>query len=150
MPFLLNTNLLRDALTPDAPLARRIARAPEDYFLSIVTVREVLRGALASVAEAESSPTRFLPQRYDFLFRLLQGISGFAIQPYPDSAEALFQSWPKSLHRIGPNDCRIAASAIVADRIVLTRNISDFARIAAHDTRLLYLLPPSAQPGDGE
>lgn len=139
MRYLLDTNLLRAALTPGSPLALRIAESPGDYGLSVVTVREVLRGALASVAEAESSATLSLPTRYRFLAQLIQGISRFAIHPYAEEAEALYRSWPKSLHRIGPNDCRIAASAIVDGLIILTCNASDFAQIAAHDPGLSFL-----------
>jgi predicted nucleic acid-binding protein len=109
--------------------------------MSLITARESLRGALASIAEAESiQAERKLPlsKRYQFLGQLLDGLHQFSHITYSDEAEILYQSFPKSVRRIGPNDCRIAASAIVENLIVLTQNTADFARIAEHDPRLRF------------
>ncbi len=144
--YLLDTNLLRPALTPETELALWIEAHPDEVALSLVTVREALRGTLASLAEAESpqfNGKSSLSTRYALLARLLAGIRSLPLHPYSEDAEALYQSWPKSLHRIGPNDCRIAASAIVAGLVVLTRNEADFARIAQHDNRLRFTQEPS-------
>ena len=144
--YLLDTNLLRPALTSETELALWIEAHPGEVALSLVTVREALRGTLASLAEAESPQflgKSSLSTRYALLTRLLDGVSRFPLQPYSETAEALYQSWPKSLHRIGPNDCRIAASAIVAGLVVLTLNRTDFARIMEHDNRLRFEQAPS-------
>ena len=109
--------------------------------MSLVTLREALRGTLASIAEAESpqgAGKSSLSTRYALLARLLEGVKHFPLETYSESAEALYQSWPKCLHRIGPNDCRIAASAITTGLVVLTRNSADFEKIAAHDNRLRF------------
>jgi tRNA(fMet)-specific endonuclease VapC len=139
--YLLDTNLLGLALAPNSSLALWHRANPTEISLSIITVREALRGALASITEAESPQSTSklsLSRRYVFLAHLLEGLQEFPKIPYSDEAEALYQSFPKSVQRIGPNDCRIAASAIVEDRIVLTKNTADFARIAEHDSRLRF------------
>nr|WP_309692880.1 type II toxin-antitoxin system VapC family toxin [Armatimonas sp.] len=144
--YLLDTNLLRPALTPGNALALWIEAHPGEITLSAVTVREALRGMLASIAEAESPQAAgksSLSTRYALLVRLLEGIQSFPLHPYSEVADALYQSWPKSLHRTGPNDCRIAASAIVAGLIVLTHNTTDFSRIAQHDNRLRFEQEPA-------
>jgi len=137
--YLLDTNLLRSALTPDSELAIWIATHAGEIALGLVSVREVLRGALASIAEAESpqfAGKTSLSTRYALLARILEGLASFPLHPYSEEADALYHSWPKSLHRVGPNDCRIAASAITGGLIVLTKNTSDFKRIMEQDKRL--------------
>ena len=46
-----------------------------------------------------------------------------------DEAERLFRSWPAAVKRVGANDCRIAASAVVRGYTVVTCNGKDFGRI---------------------
>jgi predicted nucleic acid-binding protein len=144
--YLLDTNLLRPALTAGTELALWMEAHPGEIALSIVTVREALRGTLASIAEAESPQAAgksSLSTRYALLARLLAGIQSIPLHPYSEAAEVLYQSWPKSLHRTGPNDCRIATSAITAGLVVLTRNTADFERIAQHDNRLRLVQAPT-------
>jgi predicted nucleic acid-binding protein len=143
--YLLDTNLLRPALMAGTPFFLWIGAHPGEVALSLVTLREALRGTLASIAEAESPQSAgksSLSTRYALLARLLEGVKDFPLIPYSEAAEILYQSWPKSVHRIGPNDCRITASAIVSGLIVLTRNTADFEKIAAHDNRLRFAEEP--------
>ncbi len=58
-----------------------------------------------------------------------KALSSFQILPYTDEAEQLYQSWPAKQKRVGPNDCRIAASAIVAGLTVVTCNQKDFSTV---------------------
>jgi len=60
---------------------------------------------------------------------LIHSLSAFQILPYTDEAEQLYQSWPAKQKRVGPNDCRIAASAIIAGFTVITGNGKDFSAI---------------------
>ncbi|MBB6051736.1 putative nucleic acid-binding protein [Armatimonas rosea] len=122
-------------------MAQRIMANTESIFLSTVVVREILRGAMASISEAEGNASRgkaSLVQRYALLELVLARIQLFQILCYSDAAESLYQSWPKSLQRMGPNDCRIAASAVVTGITVVTRNTGDFSRIAEHEARLVF------------
>ncbi len=122
-------------------MAQRILANTESIFLSSVVVREILRGAMAAISEAEGGAARgqsSLVQRYALLELVLNRILLFTIVPYSVAAENLYQTWPKSLQRIGPNDCRIAASAVVNGMTVITRNTRDFARIAEHEVRLVF------------
>jgi tRNA(fMet)-specific endonuclease VapC len=139
--YLLDTNLLGLAITPNSSLALWHKAHPAELSISIIAVREALRGTLASITQAESPQASSkipLSKRYQFLVQLLEGIRQFPQTPYLDEAETLYQSFPKSVQRVGSNDCRIAASAIVAGLTVLTQNTSDFAHIAEHDPRLRF------------
>jgi tRNA(fMet)-specific endonuclease VapC len=139
--YLLDTNLLGLAITPNSSLALWHKAHPAELSISIIAIREALSGVLSSIAKAESPQTTgkiSLSRRYQFLSQLLEGIRQFPQTPYTDEAEILYQSFPKSVRRVGSNDCRIAASAIVTGLIVLTQNTSDFAHIAEHDPRLQF------------
>ena len=64
-----------------------------------------------------------------FLASLIRSLSTLQILPYTDEAEQLYQSWTAKQKRVGPNDCRIAASAILAGFTVITCNGKDFSTI---------------------
>jgi tRNA(fMet)-specific endonuclease VapC len=141
----MDTNLLRDALLPGSLIARYHRQYPADISLSIVSVREALKGALSSITDAESSQPRgksSLSSRYTLLNEILIGMQMFPIHLYSEQADALYKTWPQSIRRIGPNDCRIAASAAVDGLIVLTRNTSDFERIAQYEPRVPFAAEP--------
>ena len=64
-----------------------------------------------------------------FLADLIRALSTLQILPYTDEAEQLHQSWTAQQKRVGPNDCRIAASAMLAGFTVITCNGKDFSAI---------------------
>ena len=68
-------------------------------------------------------------QQYEAFHLTLIGIGAFTLLPYSAAAEALFQAMPPEVKRIGTQDCRIAAIAMVNDCTVITRNVRDFSRI---------------------
>jgi predicted nucleic acid-binding protein len=139
--YLLDTNLLGLATTPNSSLVLWHKVHPNEIFISIITARESLRGVLASIVEAESPQAAeklSLSKRYQFLAHLLAGLHQSPMLVYSEEAEILYRSLPKSIQRIGPNDCRIAASAIVNGLTVLTQNTADFVRIAEYDPRLQF------------
>lgn len=142
--YLLDTNLLREVLTPGNSLEKYHRLHPDELTLRIVAVRETLRGFMAVIGEAESSNdnTR-LSSRYALLKIFLEGLRGHSIHTYKEQADTLYKTWPQSIRRIGPNDCRIAASAAVDGLIVLTRNTSDFERIAQHEPRIQFATEPA-------
>ena len=70
-----------------------------------------------------------IAERDLFLADLIRSLSVFSLLPYTDDAEALYRSWPARQKRVGPNDCRVAASAILAGFTVVTCNGKDFSAI---------------------
>ena len=125
--FVLDSNILRLYLRHadrEQVLFRRIQQeSAENLWISVITVEESIEGAL-----------KFKGRRplvyYEILAEIIPDLARFRILPYTPAADALFRSWPASLKReAGPNDCRIAASAIVSGFTVVTQNLRDFARI---------------------
>lgn len=98
-------------------------------WLSAIAAEELTQGALARVNRARSRLAPEIEVVSRFFVDVLFYLTGFSILPYTNEAERLFQSWPASVKRVGPNDCRIAASAIVHGYTVVTCNGKDFSRI---------------------
>lgn len=108
--------------------ARILTTPPRQIWLSSIAAEETLQGALGSINYARSrGADQEAPAR--FLISLVANLADFRMLAYDNAADRLFRSWPPGVRRIGPNDCRIAASAIVHGLIVVTCNGKDFGRI---------------------
>jgi tRNA(fMet)-specific endonuclease VapC len=129
MRYLLDANILTYVGSGDALVVQRLrALSPSEVAVSIVAVREVLSGTLATISRQESKPTGYLIAAYDHLIDLVLDLREINMFPYTDEAEAVFQAFPAKVKRVGTNDCRIAASAIAGGLTLVTRD-SDFDQI---------------------
>lgn len=107
--------------------AKILSQPPEQIFISIITVEEILQGALASVQKAKRKPT--VTKAYEYFKDLFSALHRFQILSYTSEAEAIYQSLPTKIQRIGTQDCRIAAIARANDFTVITVNVNDFVNI---------------------
>ena len=134
MAFVMDTDTFSLAVRGNETVAERITEFDGLVYLSPVTIREVLKGALAAIADAESPNPRFphvsVADTYDLLLGLVAQIARYPALPYTDSAEAVWNSLPKSVQRMAPRDCRIAANAVAGGMIVVTANTRHFEKIA--------------------
>ena len=129
--YLLDTDTFSLALHGEPRLIARLEQTPpETVWLSVVAAEEVLHGALAEVNKERKRPAGDrICLAYDFVVTALTQIGRCRLLPYDPAAHRLYQSWPASVKRVGPQDCRIAACAIVHGLIVVTRNRRDYAQI---------------------
>ena len=110
-------------------LVRRVLDVPADQmWVSVITVKEIIGGAMALVDNPKRSSSAF--QDCAFLRQILRDLSDFQILPYDDQARQIFNNMTAAEKRVGGNDCKIAASAIARGFTVITRNIKDFAQIS--------------------
>ena len=107
--------------------ARILNQPPEKIFISIITVEEILQGALASIQKSKRKPSVTIA--YQYFDDLFSALHRFQILPYTNEAENIYQSLPAKVKRIGTQDCRIAASAKTNNFTVITVNINDFVSI---------------------
>ena len=107
--------------------ARILSKPPEQIFISIITVEEILQGALASVQKAKRKPS--VTKAYQYFEDLFSALHRFQILSYTPEAEKIYQSLPARIKRIGTQDCRIAAIARANEFAVITVNVNDFANI---------------------
>lgn len=95
--------------------------------ISAVTVEEYLRGRLAALSRHTRGPRQVLA--YTHLVDSLSLLHQFAIVPFDLACEAEYQHLRGLRLRVGSQDLRIAASALVHRLPLVTRNRRDFARI---------------------
>ncbi len=107
--------------------ARILNQLPEQIFISIITVEEILQGALASIQKAKRKPS--VTGAYQYFEDLFAALHRFQILSYTTEAENIYQSLPAQSKRIGTQDCRIASIASVNGFIVVTVNVNDFVSI---------------------
>jgi len=109
-------------------LGRVRAVRPAERWVSTIVVEELV-GKQVSHINTLRSQRKPLGRECQFLADLIRAFSSFQILPYTDEAEELYQSWPAKQKRIGPNDCRIAASALTTGLTVITCNGKDFSTV---------------------
>ena len=128
--YALDTDTLTLHFRGHPQITRRVLATPKSaLWLPAPVVEEQLRGRLSMLAAlnaAHPSDSLKLPQAYQDLLEALQALNGFQLLPYTPEAEALFQSWPAAVKRIGTRDCRIAVAAITHGFVVVTCNTRHF------------------------
>jgi tRNA(fMet)-specific endonuclease VapC len=92
-----------------------------------VTIQESLKGRLAALARHVSGPRQV--QAYANLVSSVVLIQQFPIVPFDAVCEQRFQQLRASLPRLGTQDLKIAAVALIHNLILLTRNRRDFGRV---------------------
>lgn len=127
--FSLDSDTFNLSLRGHPAISRRVESAdPASLFVCTIAVEEVAGGQIGRI-NALRSRNRSMGRESRFLADLIRSFSTLQILPYTDEAEQLYQSWTAKQKRVGPNDCRIAASAILAGFTVVTCNGKDFSAI---------------------
>lgn len=130
LQFLLDTDHLTLYERGHPPLVQRMAvQAPDAVGASAVTVEEALRGRLGYLARPLSGAARV--RGYTLLVGTVCLFQQMAIVPFDAASEAAYQHLRTQQLRVGTQDLRIAAVALVNNLILLTRNRRDFGRIPA-------------------
>lgn len=131
--YALDNDTLSLFLRRQEPTTSRILAVPSQaIWLPAITVEEQIRGRmtfLAGLNPARIADSLKVPLAYDLLLRTLRELEEFQFLPYDAAAEALYQSWPPAVKRLGTRDCRIAATAIVHGFTVITCNTRHFQSI---------------------
>jgi tRNA(fMet)-specific endonuclease VapC len=108
-----------------------LSQPPELIFISIITVEEILQGALSSVQKTKRKPSVVVA--YQYFEELFSALNQFQILSYTPEAELIYQSLTAKIKRIGTQDCRIAAIAKANKLTVVTVNVNDFIGIGLVD-----------------
>jgi tRNA(fMet)-specific endonuclease VapC len=127
--YSLDSDTVNGILKRNATIVSHIrAERPVNLWICTIVIEELV-GKQVSHINTLRSQRKPLERESRFLADLIKAFSSFQILPYTDEAERLYHSWPAKQKRVGPNDCRIAASAIVAGLTVVTCNQKDFSSI---------------------
>lgn len=101
--------------------------AGEPVSVSIVTIEEQLRGWLSWIKRARSIDQQV--RAYSRLRRVIESSHKFQILDFDDVSAHVFARLRKARIRIGTMDLRIAAIAIANDALLISRNLTDFAKV---------------------
>jgi len=107
--------------------ARVQAAGPEQVAISVITVEEQMRGWLAAIRAATTPDAR--TTAYQRMRMAIEYFASFTILDYTAQMDALVIDLRKQGLRIGTQDLRIAAIALVQGATVVTRNTRDFAQV---------------------
>ena len=107
--------------------ARLVSFPPEAVAVSIVTVAEVLRGRLAILARRAEGEVRV--HAYTKLLETVLFFSTIPVVPFDRACEQQLQALRALRLRVGSRDLRIAATALVHNVVLVTRNRRDFAHV---------------------
>jgi tRNA(fMet)-specific endonuclease VapC len=110
-----------------AILTRLRTLAPDDYGISIISYVEQTKGWLAEVARATTVEMEV--RAFTEMQQSLRFCTAFAIWEYTQAAAEKCAELKRQKLRVGTQDLRIAAIALVRDATVLTRNSRDFGRV---------------------
>ena len=126
--FLLDTDHVSLQERGHAPLHSRLAATPADSIaVSVVTVEEMIRGRLAILARQSEGETRV--RAYAKFMETVLFFGSIPVVPFDLGCEQKFQELRSLRLRVGSQDLRIAATALVNTLILVTRNRQDFERI---------------------
>lgn len=109
-------------------LVRRLEAFPEeDFFISIISFHEQVRGWQSYIAKATDEGG--VVRGYEELEKLLHDYAQAQVLPYDEAAAELFDDLRRRKTRVGTMDLRIAAIAMTNNLTLLTRNTVDFERV---------------------
>lgn len=99
-----------------------------NIFITTVTLEEQLRGRLASISRSATKPEH-LAVAYKNLRRTLLYFCSVNLLDFNDAASNCYQNLLQQKVRIGTQDLRIAAIALVNQATLVTRNQQDFSKV---------------------
>ena len=110
------------------PLRARLASLPPGAIaVSVVTVEEMLRGRLAILARRSEGEARV--RAYAKFLETVLFFSTVPVMPFDMACEQQFQALRAMRLRVGSQDLRIAATALVHNVVLVTRNRRDFEQV---------------------
>ncbi len=109
-------------------LKARLQTAPSETIgVSVVTVEEMVRGRLAVLARRTEGGVRV--HAYKKFLETVHFFSSIPVVAFDLACEEKFQELRARGLRVGSQDLRIAATALVNDLVLVTRNRQDFEQV---------------------
>ncbi|MBI1928308.1 type II toxin-antitoxin system VapC family toxin [Candidatus Poribacteria bacterium] len=126
--YILESNTVSAILRGHQGVHHRITLVPaERIFLTVVSAFENLRGWFAQVNKQQ--PTEQLVRVFNRILQLLDYYGRSQVLPYDMAAATKYEELRRQHRRLGRDDLRIAAIALVQDAILVTQNVRDFVAI---------------------
>ena len=127
--FILDTDAITHDQHAHPVLSARVRNTPSaDLFTTSVTVEEQLKGRLAYIHRYRNRPPQ-LAQGHAALVRTVYYFARWHILSVSEEAEVLVRQLRQQRIRIGSQDLRIAALALLYGFTVVTSNVRDFSQV---------------------
>jgi tRNA(fMet)-specific endonuclease VapC len=126
-----DTDILTEILAGNPAYAERLAAVPvAEQAVPIVAIKEILRGRLNTIRQAESGKARITVDQAYFLFeQTLADIREMHVLSFTPRTETLLQGWRKNKIRGSTHDPQIAAICMASSATLVTRNRRDFEKV---------------------
>ncbi|HKB03504.1 MAG TPA: type II toxin-antitoxin system VapC family toxin [Gemmataceae bacterium] len=129
MLFLLDTDNFSLYLGGNLKVLGQVIRHPvADLALSIISVEELWSGWWTATRQAKNAPHAALA--YNRLTEVVNELKNWPVVSFPEPAIRRYHTLKRQKLNVGGNDLKIAAIALEASAIVVTRNVRDFGRVA--------------------
>lgn len=126
--YALDTDTLTLLQHGQAAVTARHAATPRGLVaVTVITVSEVVTGWQAEIVRAKHPAD--IERLYTRLATAVQFLGQFPLLPFSQAAIAEFERLRRAKLNVGSNDLRIAAIALTAGAVVVTRNRRDFGRV---------------------
>jgi len=123
--YLLDTDIYSLFLRKERNVVESVSRhAVNEVALTIITVQEIWGGWSAALAKARS--VEEIAYGYRRLTETIHELKTWRVETFPAAAIERFHSLKKQRLNVGANDLKIAAIALEAGAVVVTRNLRDF------------------------
>jgi tRNA(fMet)-specific endonuclease VapC len=110
-----------------ASLVTRLDSAKEPVATTVISWEEQLRGWLAEIGRSRDFSDQV--QAYERLQKLVAFVQDWEILPFDARAAAECARFRKQKVRIGTQDLKIAAIAMVSGALLLSANLRDFRKV---------------------
>jgi tRNA(fMet)-specific endonuclease VapC len=128
IPYLLDTDYVSLHQRGHPPLLTRLAVLPPDSIaVRVVTVDEAVRSRLAVLARRSTGEARV--HAYAKFLGTVRFFNVRPVVPFDSACEQRYQELLAQRLRAGSRDLRIAATALVRNGTLVSRNRRDFARV---------------------
>lgn len=129
--IILDTDIASILFRGNSDVALKIRRqldvAGAPVSISVISVEEQFRGWTALIARARTTDRLIIA--YKALHDFVVDLRRLQILELDDKAAAVLAKLRKSRVRIGTMDLRIAAIAIANNALLISRNLTDFAKV---------------------
>jgi tRNA(fMet)-specific endonuclease VapC len=146
--YILDTDTLTLLRANHPEVTRRVAAAaPNEVVTSVITVDEVLTGWY-NLARGGTKPSA-IERAYGQLGAAVVFFTGLQMLNFTTAAIAEYDRLKSLKLNVGKNDLRIAAIALEAGAVVVTRNARDFGRVPGliiEDWSQPFAPPAAPQP----
>lgn len=128
--YILDTDILTLFRRGHPEVTRRVqAVASTDVVTTVITAEEQLTGWYTAARRATKPAA--IEHAYSRLADVIEFFTGMTMLPFNQAAIARYLHLRAMKLNVGKNDLRIAAIALEAGAVVVTRNVRDFGRIPA-------------------